>query len=175
MNLQSERRYGALDNQPIVEGDRAFKGFRSALKGNILEEGIITDSRNARIENGEIETRKGCNSVFMDPDFPDAYSACRYINPVLGSSEHSAIAVAGQNNVTIFDPEDGDYKVPYQSGQEAQSDAYLVESFGSLLLFRGKGTTLPAKFPLELGEYPLVYNGEAQTMEAFLKCQMLLL
>ena len=142
MNLQSERRYGALDNQPIVEGDRAFKGFRSALKGNILEEGIITDSRNARIENGEIETRKGCNSVFMDPDFPDAYSACRYINPVLGSSEHSAIAVAGQNNVTIFDPEDGDYKVPYQSGQEAQSDAYLVESFGSLLLFRGKANNI---------------------------------
>tara|TARA_E500000331_G_scaffold31590_2_gene26516 strand:+ start:1351 stop:3468 length:2118 start_codon:yes stop_codon:yes gene_type:complete len=160
MNLESKRKYGHLDNRPVVEGDRAFNSFKSAIKGNILPEGTLSDSRNARMENGEVETRKGCDVVFTDENFPDAYSACRYINPVEGTAEHSAIAVASTENVTIYDPEDGDYKVPYQSGQVADGDAFLVESFGSLLLFRGEGSTLPCKFPIKLGEYPLEYNGD---------------
>lgn len=158
--MRSRRGYGELDDTPKISTERAFIGFKSSIKSNALPEGTLTDSRNARIQNGEIQTRKGCEVAYVDDSFPDAYAACRYINPVAGGAQHSAIAVAGREQLTIYDPEDGNSKVPYHSGQIATGDAELVESFGSLFLYRGRGATLPAKFPLQLGEYPLQYDGE---------------
>ena len=167
--MRSRRIYGDLDDPPVIVSDRGFTGFKSSIKANVLPEGVLSDSRNARIENGEIETRKGCDVVYFDPEFSDAYASCRYINPVAGSAQHSAIAVAGRNKLTIFDPEDGNHQVPYHSGQIATGDAELVESFGSLFIYRGRGTTLPSKFPLDCGEYPLQYDGETPTAGGIFK------
>jgi len=167
--MRSHEKYGRFDDQPLIDQDRAFKGFQSNLRAGILSEGLASDSVNARIENGCYETRKGQAVEYASGAGKQGYSSCRFINPLATTTPDPAVATAGQSSLTIYDPSAGATEVPYQSGQTATSDAELVEAFGSLFLFRGKGATLPATLPFTLGEYPLMYEGVSPSAGGIVK------
>jgi hypothetical protein len=158
--VNSRRGYRELDDSPKIVGDKGFTGFMSSIKPSSLPEGILYDSVNSRIENGEIETRKGSDVKYHDENFRDAHSAVRYVNPILAAENSAAIAIAHNQSATIYDPKEEIIEVPYQSGQEAKGDAELVEAFGSLFMTRGAGAKLPCMLPAKLGEYPLEYDGK---------------
>ena len=100
--METRKEYGRPDNGPHISADRGFAGFKSNIKANILKEGELFDSRNARIENGEIETRKGSNVVYIDDEnFEEVFASCRYINPVAGGATNSAIAMAAVCTVVV--------------------------------------------------------------------------
>ena len=167
--MRSHEKYGRYDDQPLIEQDRAFKGFKSNLRPGILGEGLASDSTNARIENGCYETRRGQAVEYVSGTGKQGYSSCRFINPLATSTPDPAIVTAGQADLTIYDPGAGATLVPYQSGQTATSDAELVEAFGSLFLFRGRGASLPSSLPFTLGEYPLMYEGVSPTAGGVVK------
>jgi hypothetical protein len=159
--VNSRRGYRETDDPPKIVGDKGFVGFMSSVKPNAIPENVLYNAVNARIENGEIETRKGSDVQHHEADFKASHYACRYVNPVKTTTESATIALAHNDNVTLYDPDEQIIKVPYQSGQVANGDAELVESFGSLFLTRGGGAKLPCSLPAKLGEYPLEYDGQA--------------
>lgn len=52
--------YGKLDDKPILDLERGFKGFNNRLRPDQLPSGLLSESLNGRCDlNGEWQTRKG--------------------------------------------------------------------------------------------------------------------
>ncbi|SVC83660.1 uncharacterized protein METZ01_LOCUS336514, partial [marine metagenome] len=141
--MNSRRGYGKLDDQPIVDGDKSFRGLKSYPDPTTVEEGFLASATSVRQDKKAVEIRKGMERKYWDKTNNagvPTFAATRYANPNAASVEDT-VAMALGDEAILYDPEtDAAIVVPYQSGQSALiGAATLVESFGSLFLYRGGG------------------------------------
>ena len=52
--------YGSYDTQPLLDGDEGFVGLNTRLDPTQLQEGILSESKNIRLDKGTARSRKGC-------------------------------------------------------------------------------------------------------------------
>ena len=153
------RSYGALDDQPAIQGDTHFKGFGSYRDPAMVPEGFLFESENLRMEEMVAEVRKGAKRLTSNATILGAtiYASTEYRDPETGKDY---IVLFSGSAAYFWRVADGNViTVSYGGGQTLSAPAYAMTAFNSIYVWRSEATQLPAVLPITLGNVPLVFNG----------------
>ena len=137
--------YGSYDTQPLLDGDEGFVGLNTRLDPTQLQGGIVSESKNIRLDKGTARSRKGCtlhlgssSSVETPLDAISYDSGSRddvLIVSALGNAKYGHI-YNGSTQVqnVLFSSTGLNYDL---------TTAHLLNTKVNTLLFQGKGPTLP--------------------------------
>ena len=111
------RTYGKLDDQPIVDGDRAFLGFGSFRDPASVPENFLSDSQNLRMENHTAQVRKGLKRLTADATVLGAtiFASTFYRDPE-GGNEY--VVLVASDRAYFVNPADGSKLTILFSGGE---------------------------------------------------------
>jgi hypothetical protein len=159
------RTYGKLDDQPVVDGDRAFLGFGSFRDAASVPENYLSESENLRLENNTATVRKGLKRLTSDSTVLGAtVLASTFYRDPNGGTEY--VVLACSDRAYFVNPADGSKKtILYSGGQTAAAGCSIMQAFHSLYLWRTASPSLPFTLSATLGEYPLIFDGEGLSAE----------
>lgn len=130
--------YGSYDDQPLLDGDEGFIGLNTKLDPTQLPNGIVSDSKNMRFDQGVAKSRKGC-SLFVNRSLGGAtlLDAIAYDS----GGPNDQVLVTEQTNSYVFDGSTQVASIAH-SGLFL-SYANLLNTRANTMCFQGKGPSLP--------------------------------
>lgn len=154
------RSYGALDDQPVLDGDRAFLGFGSFRDAGSIPENYLSESQNLRLETNSAIVRKGLKRLTGDATVlaSTVLTSTFYRDPATGTEY---VVLACSDRAYFVNPADGTKKtILYAGGETAAAGCMLMQAFHYLFLWRTDSPSLPFILPTTLGKYPLIFDGD---------------
>lgn len=154
------RSYGKLDDQPVLDGDRAFLGFGSFRDAGSIPENYLSESQNLRLETNSAVVRKGLKRLTSDATVLGAtVLASTFYRDPASSTEY--VVLACSDRAYFVNPADGTKKtILYAGGETAAAGCSIMQAFHYLFLWRTDSPSLPFTLPTTLGKYPLIFDGE---------------
>lgn len=154
------RSYGKLDDQPVLDGDRAFLGFGSFRDAGSIPENYLSESQNLRLETNTATVRKGLKRLTSDATVLAAtVLASTFYRDPASSTEY--VVLACSDRAYFVNPADGSKKtILYAGGETAAAGCSIMQAFHYLFLWRTDSPALPFTLPTTLGKYPLIFDGE---------------
>lgn len=159
--------YGALDDRMLEDLDVGFIGFNNRLRADQLAKGILSDSKNGRMDqNGEWQTRKGISNIIApssvgtnalnlpftlddsgtppqlaDTAINEIYGSCVFSDP--NDSSESYIILAGNTKALAYKVSNPNtvYELLYPSSITISSKVEMIQAFNKLFIFRQGGNT----------------------------------
>ena len=153
------RSYGKLDDQPVLDGDRAFLGFGSFRDAGSIPENYLAESQNLRLETNSAVVRKGLKRLTSDATVLAAtVLASTFYRDPASSTEY--VVLACSDRAYFVNPADGTKKtILYAGGETAAAGCSIMQAFHYLFLWRTDSPSLPFTLPTTLGKYPLIFDG----------------
>ena len=153
------RSYGKLDDQPVLDGDRAFLGFGSFRDAGSIPENYLSESQNLRLETNTATVRKGLKRLTSDATVLAAtVLASTFYRDPASSTEY--VVLACSDRAYFVNPADGSKKtILYAGGETAAAGCSIMQAFHYLFLWRTDSPSLPFTLAVNLGKYPLIFDG----------------
>jgi len=170
-----------LNTPMAVAGDNGFLGMDSHTNPTLLKPGFLQASENCRLSEsiGIARGRKGIKRVSSNSNLlaeAEIFTTTRFQHPddvdyVCMAADQKAYFVDASNTGSIQTTE-----VAYQTRggvvETAGASSQLVQAYDNMYLFRGAGLRLPFDLDtgstvVELGKYPLVFDGDIATPGTF--------
>lgn len=137
--------YGSYDTQPLLDGDEGFVGLNTRLDPTQLQEGILSESKNIRLDKGTARSRKGCTlHLGSSSSVETPLDAISYDS----GSQDNVLVVSVLSNAKYGHIYNGSTLVnaityPSTGLNYNLTKAHLLNTKVNTLLFQGKGPTLP--------------------------------
>ena len=144
------RSYGRLDDQILEDGDGSFKGINSYLEPTTLQEGLVSNSENMRLDGDKATLREGLSfkagsvSLSYNAGTEQIFCSTTYKSP---SDGEEYLAFATRTKLILYNQSSGsgiDIDYPGSEVVASSDNSSLLQSFTKLILFRGN-----SKRPLE--------------------------
>ena len=166
--------YGQADSQMLDEIDAGFFGFNNRFRPDQLKSGVLADSQNGRMDlNGEWQVRKGVDvisgslliagsginvgtavlddggtgPVINNEAVPNIRGSCAFSDPTESrNNQYIVIALSTKAKlVNLVNRIVTD--IDYPAGVTVDNDAFLLQAFNKIILFRD-------------GKTPLLWDGD---------------
>ena len=178
---RTRSRQQPLDTPIHVDGDNGFIALDSHTDPALLNPGTLQQAENLRLDEstGIARGRKGIKRVSANSNLlaeAEIFTTARFQDPagtdyVCLAADQKAYFVDASDTGSVQTTE-----VAYQTRDSAvesvSSDSFLMQAYDKMYLFRGEGLRLPFDLDtgstvVELGKYPLVFDGDLATPGTF--------
>jgi|14BtaG_2_1085337.scaffolds.fasta_scaffold09550_2 hypothetical protein len=139
--------YGSFDEKPLLDGDEGFIGLNTRLDPTQLSEGVLSESKNIRLDKGTARSRKGC-TLYLGASTNNVETPMDAVPYDSGSTQDNVLVFSTNGNAKYAHIYNGPTLVsqvtfPALPYNYTLTNAFLLNTKVNTLLFQGKGPTLP--------------------------------
>lgn len=178
---RTRSRQQPLDTPIGMDGDNGFIALDSHTDPALLKPGTLQQAENLRLDEstGIARGRKGIKRVSANSDLlaeAEIMATARYQDPtgkdyVCLAADQKAYFVDASNTGSVQTTPVA-YQTRSSAVEAAGTNSSLIQAYDKMYLFRGEGLRLPfdldtASTVVELGKYPLIFDGDLATPGTF--------